>query len=243
MLPGSEWQRVLTDRWCLLLGPVPSSTQVSRLRLDPDEVSEAIHEVRAEVAARGHRSALWNVGSSATPVDLVDRLVAHGLRPEDHLTALLLDAEPPAVAGIEARRVRDLDEFNLANGITHEVFETPEDRRADWSAIAAQRFEGERTGTGPRVYVAYLDGRAVGAASSVVEDGLPAAILVGGAVVPDARGRGVYRALVRARWDDAVAAGIPALSVQARETSRPILESLGFERAGEVEVLIDPTTC
>ena len=33
--------------------------------------------------------------------------------------------------------------------------------------------------------------------------------------LPDARGRGAYRALVRARWDDAVRRGTPALVVHA----------------------------
>jgi GNAT superfamily N-acetyltransferase len=239
----SVWRRVLTDRWCLLLGPVPSSTQVSRLRLDPDEVAEAIHALRAEIAARGHTSAHWHVGSSATPRDLIDRLVAHGLKPEDHLTALALTAEPPPVAGVEARRIRNLDEYVAASGITHDVFATSPDRRAEWESIAEEHFAAERRGTAARFYIAYLDGRAVGAASAVVEEGLPATIMVGGAVVPDARGRGVYRALVRARWEDSLQAGIAALCVQARVTSRPILESIGFEPTGEVEVLLDPATC
>jgi GNAT superfamily N-acetyltransferase len=240
----SEWQRVLTDRYCLLLGPVPSSTQVSRLRLDEDDVAATIADVRAELAARGHRAAHWNVGSSATPSDLVDRLVAHGLRPDDHLTPLVLAAEPPpAPAEIEARRVRDFEEFVLAQSLTHDVFETADDRRTEWETGARERFEAERADRGARVYIAYVEGRPVGAASCVVEQGLPAAIMVGGAVVPDARGRGVYRALVRARWDDAVAEGLPALCVQARHTSRPILERLGFDPVGEVEVLVDPVTC
>jgi len=243
MPADSVWRRVLADRWCLLLGPVPSSTQVSRLRLDPDEVAEAIHEVRAEIAAVGHTDANWHVGTSATPSDLVDRLVAHGLRPEDHLTALVLTAEPPPVDGIEARRIDDLDEFRVAAAMTDDVFETPPERRAEWESILTERYDAERRGAGPRLYIAFSNGIAVGAAASVVEQGLPAAIMVGGAVVPEARGRGAYRALVRARWDDAVNAGMPALTVQARVTSRPILESVGFERAGEIEVLVDPATC
>jgi len=222
---------------------VPSSTQVSRLRLDPDDVAEAIHEVREEIAARGHRAAVWNIGSSASPADLVDRLVTHGLQPEDHLTVLVLTTEPPAPHGIEAVRVRDLDEFRTAMSITHDVFETPTDRREEWEASADERFAAERSGAGLRQYIAYVDGRPVGAASAVVEDGLPAALLVGGAVRPEARSRGVYRALTRARWDDALAAGTPALAVHARATSRPILERLGFERTGEIEVLLDPATC
>ena len=54
--------------------------------------------------------------------------------------------------------------------------------------------------------------------------------LSGAATHPDARGRGCYRALIRARWDEAVRLGTPALVVHAQETSRPILESVGFER-------------
>ena len=45
-----------------------------------------------------------------------------------------------------------------------------------------------------------------------------------------ARGRGAYRAVVRARWDAAVARGTPALAVGAGPMSRPILERLGFEQ-------------
>ena len=67
--------------------------------------------------------------------------------------------------------------------------------------------------------------------------------MIGGGVVPQARGRGVYRELVQARWDDAVAAGTPALCTQAGRMSRPVLEPLGFQAVAEQEVLLDPTTC
>ncbi|HZU20886.1 MAG TPA: GNAT family N-acetyltransferase [Gaiellaceae bacterium] len=242
--PRSGLTRLLTDRYCLLLGPVPSFTHVSRLRLDPDEVPEAIAEVRSAVSARGHTRALWHVGAAATPADLADRLQAHGFVADDHLTSLTLAAEPSAgPPDVDARRVRDLAEFRLAASVSHQAFETPEDRQREWEGVEAERFAAERGGHGPRVYVAYLDGRPVGAASAIVEEGLPAALLVGGSVLPDARRRGVYRALVRARWDDAVAAGFGALCVQARGTSRPILERLGFEPQGELEVLLDPATC
>lgn len=64
-------------------------------------------------------------------------------------------------------------------------------------------------------------------------------MLIGGGVLEHARGGGVYRALVRARWDDAVAAGTPALVTQAGALSRPILERLGFEAVAEIEILLD----
>jgi GNAT superfamily N-acetyltransferase len=69
-------------------------------------------------------------------------------------------------------------------------------------------------------------GRVVGTAGGVIGD---AGInLFGGGVLADARGHGVYRALVRARWEAAVTQGTPALTVQAGRMSRPVLEQLGF---------------
>ena len=62
-------------------------------------------------------------------------------------------------------------------------------------------------------------------------------------VLAEARGKGAYRALVRARWDEAVDAGQPALVVHAGAMSRPILERLGFHAVSEQEVLLDPATC
>jgi hypothetical protein len=45
---------------------------------------------------------------------------------------------------------------------------------------------------------------------------------------------------VRARWDDAVARGTPALVTQANpETSYPILRRLGFEEVCEITRLED----
>ena len=74
-----------------------------------------------------------------------------------------------------------------------------------------------------------------GAASSL-DSGIA---LMGGAVLPEARGRGVYRTLVRARWEHAVRRGTPLLVVQAGPMSEPILTGLGFESHGELRLYVD----
>ena len=78
------------------------------------------------------------------------------------------------------------------------------------------------------VYGAWLDGQlvAVGRAFFATEG----AVLSGGATVEHARGRGAYRALVRARWDEVCARGGGALVVQAGSMSEPVLRRLGFEQ-------------
>jgi len=85
--------------------------------------------------------------------------------------------------------------------------------------------------------VAVMDGRIVGAGTSTYLD--RAVTLNGGSVAPDARGHGAYRALVRARWEDAVARGTPVLITQAGRMSAPILERLGFEEIARMHILID----
>lgn len=246
--PESGLTRIMTDAYCVLLGPVPSFTLVTRLRLDDERVAETIAEVRGIVAEHDHRGANWWVGSSSTPSDLADRLQTQGFVPDErpgwepHATSLVLTDEPPAVPGIEARRVESYEEYRSAADISHTAFGSSDEDRSEWEAIAEERFRLERAGHGPRSYIAFLDGRAVGSAAAIIEPDLPAVLMIGGGVLPDARGAGVYRALVRARWDDAVANGTPALCVQAGKMSRPVLEQLGFEAVDEQEVLLDTAT-
>ena len=76
-------------------------------------------------------------------------------------------------------------------------------------------------------WLASIDGEPVAHARAF--PGPRGLLLDGAATLPSARGRGAYRALVAARWEEAVARGTPALAVQAQETSRPILEACGFE--------------
>jgi GNAT superfamily N-acetyltransferase len=244
----SGLRRILTDRYCLILGPVPTFTSVSRLRLDPDEIAEALTEVRAHVAAAGHREAIWWVGPAATPGDLSDRLQGHGLasadRPnsEPHATSMVLTQEPPGQPAVVAHRVRDFDEFFRAGKIADSAFGATEADAKEYEAIAEESFAREQAGHAPRTYLAYLDGEPVGVGRALLEPDCPAVLMIGGAVLPTARGRGVYRALVRMRWDDAVAAGTPALVTHAGAMSRPILERLGFQAVAEQEILFDPAT-
>jgi ribosomal protein S18 acetylase RimI-like enzyme len=78
-----------------------------------------------------------------------------------------------------------------------------------------------------RLFLASVAGEPAGAASYVA---FPrSAYLLGAVVLPPLRGRGVYRALARARLADARARGIELATCHAREsTSAPILERLGF---------------
>jgi GNAT superfamily N-acetyltransferase len=79
------------------------------------------------------------------------------------------------------------------------------------------------------LFVAYDGGVPVSSGRLELAPGKAFAGLYGGGTRPDYQSRGVYRALVAARAAEARRRGHRFLTVDARETSRPILQRIGFE--------------
>jgi hypothetical protein len=211
---------------------------VQGIRFGADGVAAGLAEVRAFMREQGVRIGSWWLCERSTPVHLEDELVAFGLTrvPDDYEVAgmLLVAAPPPAHPGVEARRVRTADEYAAARLLQYEVFDSPSDHRRTRAQLIEQFAGGTDVGA---VYGAWIDGElvAVGRAFFAPQG----ALLAGGATVERARGRGAYRALVRARWDDVVGRGGGALVVQAGSMSAPILERLGFEQVLQFHRLED----
>lgn len=235
--PDSGFERVLTERYCVFFGPV--FTNVQRLRIPPDEVDDTVAELRALTHERKRAPRVdWWIGSSATPPGLAGRLIELGFTREKEPTAAMACVEPPPGAdGILARPVATLEEYSAAHRIAQETFGATSEERERWLAIEADRWAAEQADPRAFTYLAWLDGEPVASARGIFLD--PGVLCIGGAVLERARGRGAYRALVRARWNDAVAAGTPALVVQAGVMSRPILERSGFVRVADIDILYD----
>jgi GNAT superfamily N-acetyltransferase len=217
-------------------GDEPAWNVVQRLRLSADDIDAVRAQVHELLRERGRTACSWEIGSSATPPDLVRRLKARGLVADDdpHILAMVLQAAPAAVPGIEAGPVRDFAEFLAAARLAWTSFGM--ERGVDEDAERL-RYEAQIGLGHGRTFVARLDGEIVGSGTSTYVEG--AVTLNGGAVLPQARGRGAYRALVRARWEDAVARGTPTLVTQAGRMSAPILERLGFRRVARIHILLD----
>ena len=232
---GENEERIDTGRYTLCIGAGSTWNTVQRQRFELDEVDEVLAEVRAALRERGRTQTQWEVGSSA-PAGLVEALLERGLAPDrdPYAIALVLTREPPpARPGLTARQVETLEELEAAAAVQWEAFEATPDEMEEARRLLPERF---RQGLYLR-HAVWLDGEIVCTGTAApTEHGL---LLYGGATRPSARGRGAYRALIRARWDDAIALGTPALITQGGSMSRPILERLGFERVGEVHMLLD----
>ncbi|HWI44440.1 MAG TPA: GNAT family N-acetyltransferase [Nocardioides sp.] len=171
------------------------------------------------------------------PEGLEEELVARGGRLTETLDVLALDLAghvPSALAPtaeVELRWSVDLAVFLDAAQLMTDVFGGSIPDREALEAEHPGEVAKVRDGGGGTV-VAYLDGRPVGAAGLTVE-GLDAR-LWSGAVVPAARGRGFYRALLAARLQYAQDAGAEIAIVKGRvETSGPILRRAGFTAYGQ----------
>ena len=218
-------QVVVDPRFYVTVSKNRKWTNVCRLAFDPAEAPDVVAEVHAlEPGA---------LVSWITPQpELADSLRAAGCRDpgpplQPTFTALATETEPPDVPEIEIRRVESYDDFLTLLEIFLSSENWTDEARERQRADARHSYE-IRLARPAGDWLACIDGRPVAAAGAIVSSrGL---YLSGAATHPDARGRGCYRALIRARWDEAVRLGTPALVVHAQETSRPILESVGFEQ-------------
>lgn len=239
----SGFERIEGNGFCMLFGPMPQMNMVQRLRLLEADVEAALAQVRDLARVRGRTLVTWWIGDSTKPGDLEQRLLALGLEPAEmpvheplYGALALVRALEPSNGDVMARRVESFDEFVAAGDIAHEAFQQTEEQREGFRSAAPLLYELEQQDISA-TYLAFVDGEPVASATAVFADA--GVMLVGGATLPEARGRGCYKALVQARWDDGVRRGTPALVVQAGEMSRPILERLGFQLVSELRVLVD----
>jgi predicted N-acetyltransferase YhbS len=236
---GSSVAQHDDGRFCVIQGATWAS--VSAVKVAPDEVEALVEEVRELVAADKHCT--WWLGPSSEPADLVEQLRAQGLTtPRDRvarvIALVLTEAPAPSPAGIDVRRVDTFEDFAATREVQWDAFDVPEARRDRMRERIREDYdESMRVGI-PLTFVATLDGRPAATAMAIPSE--RGVFLIAGSTAPWARGRGLYRALVRARWDYAVERGTPALVTQADPaTSYPILKRLGFEDVCELERLED----
>jgi GNAT superfamily N-acetyltransferase len=206
-----------------------------------DEVPTAVDWCREESRRRGHTNVEWWVGWTAEPADLAEQLLACGLTRNDDpptLTGMTSTREPPGEPAIEVQRIETLDDYLATMEVDWHAWNTQPETLDERRAREIARFDAMMATGTVHHWAGFLEGNRVAIGRAIDMDG--AVALFGGAVLPEARGRGVYRALVHVRWEHAVRRGTPLLVVQAGPMSCPVLAGLGFEPHGDIELYRDP---
>ena len=222
---GSSVTRFADERICVIQGATWAG--ISGVRVREEELDEVIDLVHELVPADKRQT--WWIGPSARPENIVELLEARGFRSRTPASnAMALTSPPPETPpGIEVRRVETYDDFVASREVQWDAFETPDDRREAQRAHMRSEFDESIEHGTPLTFLAMLDGKP--AATGMALPSERGVFLIAGSTATWARGHGLYRALVRARWDYAVERGTPALVTEALiDTSYPILRRLGF---------------
>ena len=217
----------VSDRYALSADVGDTWTQVERIRLRKEDLADAIADVDGFMHESGTTRASWWLTERSTPGE--EAFLEAGLQrlEEDYrFAAMVLTSEPPAVEGLEVREVETAEEYAEARRLSLAPFADPRQRRPSAEELANEW----KHRLDPR-FAVWIDGRMASVGRGVYTRA--GCYLMGGSTTEWARGRGAYRATVRARWDEAVRRGTPALAVGAGPMSRPILERLGFEQVLE----------
>lgn len=227
------------DRVCIVQGPTWSI--ISGVNTTTADLDDLITEVRRRVPPDKEPS--WDLGPSTRPASAHEELERRGFRPprDGHPIAigLALTVAPDGPKDVDVRRLESFEDYKAARELAWDAHEVPEDRRAKQRARLAEDFEERSREYNLADFLVNSEGRLAGYAGAVASS--RGVLLIGGATASWARGRGLYRALVRARWEYAVSLGTPALVVQAvPETSYPILTRLGFVEVCRIRRLEDP---
>jgi hypothetical protein len=235
----SDVHRFADERVCVLQGNTWAA--ISGVCVDAKDVTRLLAEVRERVAPE--KSVTWWLDPDTRPGDLHEQLVGLGLtEPRDRGSVLhglaCVTEPPPGPSEIDVRRVETFEDHLVGTEVAWEAFDTPTDRREAQRPHLESEFEAARAAEAPVTFVAFVDGQPAGVGRSVYSD--RGVFIIAGGVREWARGRGVYKALVRARWDDAVARGTPALITEALpDTSYPILKRVGFVEVCTIRRLED----
>jgi GNAT superfamily N-acetyltransferase len=237
---GRGRERLVDERFVVWLsdGPGPAYTVVQRLRLAAEDVDATVREVRRLLRRHGRLAASWEIGLSATPANLERRLLALGMRPAEDpdVVGMVLDGAPPPVSGVDVRQASTLEDYERAEELKLAAFGGAA-TASEVTRRAEQQYADDRETGLAATFLALVDGAPAGQARVILCR--PGAVFNAGCVIPAARGRGAYRALVAARVAHARSAGSPAVVTQAGRMSRLILERIGFREVTRVRILVD----
>lgn len=216
------------------------SAQIVRIVDTDADIPAAVAATRAAARERGKEILGWWIPPDRA--EFAPALEAAGLVNEDTPgfeateNAMALVEPPPrgSAPDVEIGVVDTWEQSEETGRVVRSVFGMPESSEEQRRAGFDDYMAGRDKGSG--LYAA-IDGRIVG--SGYAAFGAAGINLFGACVLPEARGRGVYRSLVAARWEMAVERGTPALTVQAGKMSRPILERVGFQFIAAARVFVD----
>ncbi len=194
-----------------------------------DEQAEAIIDDQIAYFQARRSPFEWKVYEHDSPPDLRARLVVQGFKPGDRDVVMVLNVReaqerllrPPHV---EVRRLTDVAQLPQLTRLLGKVY------GVDFGYL--ERLLGDDLQQRPyysSIYTASVGGSLAGVGWIQFPARSQFASLWGGTVLPEYRSRGLYRALLAARLQEAIRRGYGLLTIEAPRSCRGLAEKFGFE--------------
>lgn len=198
----------------------------------PEEETERVITGEIEFFAKLNRGFEWKVYSHDKPANLLAELGRRGFQIGEEEALLIRDLRElpaaltaPLPAGVSVTPVTDENGVNDFLSVEAALWPAAEKLRDRLLATLSDPAQRELA------FVAYAGGNPIGCGRLTAPRESRFAGLWGGAVLPDFRGRGVYRGLLAARIMHILRfSSVEYLRVDALPASRPILEKYGFRQ-------------
>jgi hypothetical protein len=222
-----DMRKEVTPHVTRFIRPAPGTSLVLHSRIDAGNADDVIKE-QIESFTREGLSFSWKVYEHDAPPDLRGRLLRAGFEADPPDAVMVLDltnipqslAQQPAADVRRIERREDLgDVIRVMEVVWGGSFAWMLDRLGGHLAIPGYL----------SIYVAYVDDKPACAGWTYYNLKGNFAGLWGGSTVPALRGRGLYRAVLAARVQEAAARGYSYATVDAGEMSAPIVLRHGFE--------------
>lgn len=176
----------------------------------------------------------WKVYDHDRPVNLRQRLAAHGFTVDVPSKLMVLDLQNAPGYFSEMQIPEQIQRITDEAGIEGIVRLEEEVYQSSRARLLQRLLHLHRTH--PELlslYAAVIDQRIVSAAWIIYYQHTQFASLLGGATLPEYRSRGFYTALLVVRAREALQHGVRFLAVDASPMSAPILEKHGFQSLGQ----------
>jgi hypothetical protein len=230
-----QMQKEYTERLVRFVRPAPGSSYISYSRLDSD-CAEA--EIEQQLAFfQGNRLPFsWKVFAHDAPADLKERLAARGLKVYEQEDVMVLDLEKVPASllkapqellrpgcGAELRAITRPEELLDVQAVLEEVW------NADFNWIHERLGNSLMIPGYLMVVCASIGDQPVSTGWMYLHPNNPFANLHGGSTLAEARGQGLYTALLAMRAQEALRRGYRFLTIDAGPMSGPIVRKHGFE--------------
>jgi GNAT superfamily N-acetyltransferase len=219
--------------------PQPLYNSVFRLRAKPKAHERLIAEVRGLHAGGPSEWRLTTPSLNGNIEPLLSE-AGYALTTECRACSIPTDTERPAPpTDIEVRRVDTIDGLRRSFDVSSRAF--GRENNNAYSDPDLQRFLNQCTGPNARTFRFLAcdssTGKALCSAAFNRHADLRFGFLWGGGTVPEARGRGIYSAILTARITEAKRLGLTHVGLHAvTTTSAPILIRQGFNTHGTMHV-------